>query len=472
MRIISIDIGSTWTKGATFDLIETDLKLQRRASVPTTTDNLADGFFAVVDDLLGRIGAGASLRDSDIRLFYSSSAKGGLAVAALGLVPEITLETAKVAAYSAGAKLTRVLSYRLTRSDIDSLEKDPPDILLFAGGTDGGNLDYVLANARALARSNLECSIVYAGNRAALDEVADLLGHKDFVAVDNVLPDIDSPNPEPARHAMRAIFLSKIVKGKGLDTIIDSTGAEPLPTPFSVYEFAKNIRDYVPGWTDFMLLDMGGATTDVYSAHRESPTGGTVLRGLPEPTVKRTVEGDLGLRVSAASTAHCGELIIDAACSTNESLRPEFAAFVERISQQPDFIPADGHGRALDMLLAGTCVAHASARHAGRSRDVSTPDGMVRMQTGRDLTKVSRVIGSGGWLSKADDFDPQPWFAQMHVDAKERTVLLPAHVEYWRDKDYLIPLLANVAQGYPEAAARAGIRALVCDNPKAKYGTE
>lgn len=471
MLAISIDIGSTWTKGAVFRVVGPALELQRRAAVPTTTEDLADGFFQVLDALGGRAGTAESLRQGEVKLYYSSSAKGGLAVAALGIVPEITLETAKVAAYSAGAKVTRVLSYRLTRSDLERLEQDPPDILLFAGGTDGGNVDYVLANARALGRSRLECSIVYAGNRSALDEVSALLAHKDFISVDNVLPSLDAPNPEPARQAMRAIFLNKIVKGKGLDTIIERTGVEPTPTPLAVYEYVKCIRRYVPGWSDFILLDMGGATTDVYSAHKETAASGTVVRGLPEPIVKRTVEGDLGLRVSAGAAALSAAALMDAALATNRCGRAAFSAYLGRITMQPDYIPSDPQGRVFDAVLAGACVALACARHAGRSHNVGTPDGMVRVQTGRDLTKVARVIGSGGWLSHAEDFDPRSWFSQVRVDDRERDVLVPTHVEYWRDKDYLIPLLANLSQGFPEAAARTGVRALVCHNERVKYGT-
>ena len=472
MLTVSIDIGSTWTKGALFNLDGPALELRRRAAVPTTTQNLADGFFRVLATLTGEPDATASVRRGEIKLYYSSSAKGGLAVAALGLVPDITLETAKVAAYSAGAKLTRVFSYRLTQADIEALENTPPDILLFAGGTDGGNLEYVRANAEVLARSRLDCAIVYAGNRSALDDVSALLRHKDFVAVDNVLPGIDSPNPDPARQAMRAIFLSTIVKGKGLDTIITHTGAEPLPTPFAVYEYAKCIRNHVHGWSDFILLDMGGATTDVYSAHKESPAAGKVIRGLPEPIVKRTVEGDLGLRVSAAAAADTGRSLIDSALEQAGYQRSEFAAYIERVTNQPNYLPDDdAKGRAFDAILAGTCIAHACARHAGRSHEVYTPDGLVRVQTGRDLTGVPRVIGSGGWLSQVDGFDPHAWFSTVGMDARERTVLLPSHVEYWRDKDYLIPLLANIAQGFPEEAALAGIQALVRDDVRMKHGT-
>ncbi len=461
MTIISIDIGSTWTKGAVFKLVDSEIELLRRAVSPTTVHNLADGFFHVLDELAGQSNAARLVRSGAIKLNYSSSAKGGLAVAALGLVPEITLETAKVAAYSAGAKLTRVLSYRLTRTDIAALELNPPDILLFAGGTDGGNTDYVLANARVLAQSSLACSIVYAGNRAARDEVAELLAHKDFIAVDNVLPEMDTPNPEQARDAMRSIFLSRIVKGKGLDTIIDQTGVEPVPTPYAMYEFAKQIRQHVPSWEEFILLDMGGATTDVYSAHRESPCSGTVLRGLPEPEVKRTVEGDLGMRVSALAAAESGKALVACALDNHKRAIVEFSAYVERVTLAPEHLPTDEQGRAFDAILAGACVAHACARHAGRRHEVATADGLVKVQLGRDLTQVRRVIGSGGWLSNVESFDPRSWLAQMRIDAKGKEILVPSNVDYYRDQDYLLPLLANVAQHTPQAAARAGVRALV-----------
>ena len=462
MKLVSIDIGSTWTKGALFQLLDDELVLLGRQACPTTVANLAEGFFRVLEQLAGPT-AEDDIRSGAVRLFYSSSAKGGLAVAALGIVPEITLETAKVAAYSAGAKLTSVLSYKLTRSDIKALEAKPPDIFLFAGGTDGGNTDYVLANAQALANSTLDCSMVYAGNRAVRDEVAELLAHKELRTVDNLLPEVDSPNPDPAREAMRSIFLEKITKGKGLDTIIARTGAEPLPTPYAVFEYVKCIRQHVPGWEEFILLDMGGATTDVYSAHRESPAADTVLRGLPEPDVKRTVEGDLGMRVSAQSTAESGRaLIAEALKNAPEGIAATsaFADFVNHVTLHPETLPADAQGQAFDALLAGACISHACARHAGRSHQVHTADGIFNLQVGRDLRGVKRLIGSGGWLANTPGFTPSQWLAQQRLDAKGKSILLPTQVEYSRDAGYLFPLLANVACAFPAPAARAGIHAL------------
>lgn len=443
-----IDIGSTWTKGAVFDVDGDTVTIHQRAATPTTAGNLFDGFSSALQSLLPNDPL-AKLKSGQAGLFYSSSAKGGLSVAAIGLVPEITLEIGKVAAQSAGAKLTQVFAYQLTRSDIAALEAAPPDILLFAGGTDGGNSNYVLANAEAIGRSALDCEIVYAGNRAAADEVAALLAGKRLRVVDNLMPVFNEPNPDPARDAIRAIFLETIVKGKGLDRVMAATGAAPVPTPFAMLEYTRAIHEYAPGWDSFIVLDMGGATTDVYSVHQELPEPATILRGLPEPEVKRTVEGDLGMRVSAVTAVEAGG-------AGQDALR----AYAGRLAARPEFLPASPDEEQLDAALAGLCVGHACARHVGRLAKVYTPDGEVGVQTGRDLRKVARVIGSGGWLSRAAGFDPAPWFARQPVDARGRAVLFPRRFTYYRDEAGLFPLLANLARAHPRAAALAGVRML------------
>lgn len=445
MLLLSIDIGSTWTKGASFRLGDDGaLQLANRVQRPTTVDNLSDGFFAVNDAL--------NPDAVPSRLYYSSSAKGGLNVAALGLVPDITSEMANIAAQSAGAKLGRVFSYKLTRDDIRTLQDDTPDILLFAGGTDGGNEDFVRANAEALAGADLDCAIVYAGNRAARDTVEDLLGSQDLTLVDNLLPTLDEPNPEPARAAIREIFLNKIVHGKGLSRIVNATGVDPVPTPYAMYEYCTRLRDFAPGWDDFMLIDIGGATTDVYSNHAETLRPGTVRRGLPEPVLKRTVEGDLGLRVSAAAAA------------TQVIGGPqEFQDYIRAITGQTDSLPETAETRQFDAWLAGACAAQACARHAGRTHQVATADGLVDVQTGRDLTAVRKVIGTGGYLAHGAGFSPLSHLAGQDVDDKGRRILTPASAAYYRDDQYLFPLLANVARDYPQAAARAGIALLQTD---------
>jgi len=460
MQIVSVDIGSTWTKAALFTPEGDALTLVNHVLTPTTTHHLAEGFFTSLNQVLNVTDARPLLNSGDITLKYSSSAKGGLAVAAMGLVPSITLESAKVTAHSAGAKIAQYYSYKLNRHDIQALEESPPDILLFTGGTDGGEESHGLANARALAASNLDCAIIYAGNRDIQDDVQAILGHKDLIVVDNVLPDLDHPNPYAARKAICDVFLSRIVKGKGLDVIVGETGEEPMPTPWTVYELVKAISDVDSAWKEFMLIDMGGATTDVYSASANMLSPDTVLHGVPEPFVKRTVEGDLGMRVSAVVVGESTQELVNAVFAHQPQRREAFYGYLRHLVAHPDYLPVTEEEKHFDTLLAGLCVGYASERHAGTKKQVCTCVGNVDLQMGRDLTTVRKVVGSGGWLSRASQFDIHRWLKYRELDDSSRRVLLPGQFDYYRDAKGLLPLLANVARLDPQAAARTSIHCL------------
>lgn len=460
MQIVSVDIGSTWTKAALFTPEGDALTLVNHVLTPTTTHHLAEGFFTSLNQVLNVADARPLLNSGDVTLKYSSSAKGGLAVAAMGLVPSITLESAKVTAHSAGAKIAQYYSYKLNRHDIQVLEESPPDILLFTGGTDGGEESYGLANARALAASKLDCAIIYAGNRDIQDDVQAILGHKDLIVVDNVLPDLDHPNPYAARKAICDVFLSRIVKGKGLDVIVGETGEEPMPTPWTVYELVKAISDVDSAWKEFMLIDMGGATTDVYSASANMLSPDTVLHGVPEPFVKRTVEGDLGMRVSAVVVGESTQELVNAVFAHQPQRRDAFYGYLRHLVAHPDYLPVTEEEKHFDTLLAGLCVGYASERHAGTKKQVCTCVGNVDLQMGRDLTTVRKVVGSGGWLSRASQFDIHRWLKYRELDDSSRRVLLPGQFDYYRDAKGLLPLLANVARLDPQAAARTSIHCL------------
>lgn len=460
MQIVSVDIGSTWTKSALFIREGDALTLVNHVLTPTTTAHLADGFFTSLNQVLNVDDARPLLKSGEVALKYSSSAKGGLAVAAMGLVPSITLESAKVTAHSAGAKIAQYYSYKLNRRDIKALEETPPDILLFTGGTDGGEESFGLTNARVLAESKLDCAIIYAGNRDIQDEVQEILGHKDLTIVDNVLPDLDHPNPLAARQAICDIFLKRIVKGKGLDVIVNETGEEPMPTPWTVYELVKAISHVDSNWKEFMLIDMGGATTDVYSACANTLSPDTVLHGVPEPFVKRTVEGDLGMRVSAMVVGESAKDLVNVVFAQQPARQEAFYDYLRHLVAHPDYLPANGEEKYFDTVLAGLCVGYATERHAGTKKEVCTCVGNVDLQMGRDLTTVRKVVGSGGWLSRANQFDIHNWLKYRELNDDGKRILLPTQFEYYRDSRGLFPLLANVARVDPQAAARTGIQCL------------
>ena len=162
-----IDFGSTYTKLRAFDL-DTRRLLATAQGPSTVTTDITIGMDLALKDLTRKLGRMPKFK---YRLACSSAA-GGLKMVTIGLVKELTAEAARQAALGAGAKLVGTFSYRLTAHDAANIEALEPDIILLAGGTDGGNADVVLHNAERLAKSSLICPIIVACNRDVAEDIA------------------------------------------------------------------------------------------------------------------------------------------------------------------------------------------------------------------------------------------------------------------------------------------------------------
>ena len=144
-----------------------------------------------------------------------------------------------------------------------------------------------------------------------------------------------------------------------------------------------------------VVVDVGGATTDVHSVVELDPEDAGLSREVVATTpVTRTVEGDLGMRWSALTTWEAGRRGL-----LDEDLRPA----AERRSADPSFLPAtDAERRRGRADRRGRRRPSPLRRHAGRSRVVRRPDGRVVERTGKDLREVDLLVGSGGVLRHAD----------------------------------------------------------------------
>lgn len=461
-QVVCVDIGSTYTKGALFIESDNCFLVEKRAVSPTTVEHLPDGFYTVLEQLLPN----SDVRNIDAAgspcpVYFSSSAKGGLKVAVVGLVPEMSLNIARLAAFSAGAKICASYPYQLTSSHIKKIEKENPDILLLCGGTDGGNERYVTENARSIAVSGFKGTVVYAGNSYAADSISEILSEKETVIVENVMPDFGKLNIEPVRKAIRSIFLDKIVSGKGLDKLVKTFGVQPLPTPLAVYNLVKALGDNLKDWNNFALIDMGGATTDFYSNGKSyDPDSNTVMKGIIEPNLKRTVEGDLGMRVSAESAFETGEEYIRAAGGFDDVEMTNFKSFIDKVHADTDYIPSETKEKQYDLCLASACIYHSLLRHCGTVEEVYTCNGRVWAQTGKDLRKVTKIVGTGGYLAAMGRLNEKIVVPNKTMVVTEKTPLLPQKFEYYSDSSYIWPLLGCLAEKYPIQCANTAVSVL------------
>jgi uncharacterized protein (TIGR01319 family) len=444
-----IDFGSTYTKLRAVDLSGRRL-LARGQGPSTVATDITLGLSAALKDLEQHLGKLPSFR---YRL-ASSSAAGGLRMVTVGLVRELTAEAARQAALGAGARLVGTFAYQLTGTDIECITELAPDILLLAGGTDGGNTEVILGNARALAGAPIRCPIVVAGNRVAADEVQTVLAAagKPVVNTENVMPEFGMLAIEPAREAIRQVFINRIVHAKGIDRAQSMFDKVLMPTPAAVLEGARLLSEghgEQAGLGPLLVVDIGGATTDVHSVCEGKPTHeGIVLQGLPEPYLKRTVEGDLGMRHNAMAILEAAGL--DALATDAGLPASRVRQLVQQLQGNIGRLPADAEERCIDRTLARAAVRIAVRRHAGTTETVYTVSGPVSVQRGKDLSELGAVIGTGGPL--ASGVDATTMLAMALADPAEPLSLRPQQARLLLDRSYILYACGLLATVEPEAA--------------------
>lgn len=443
-----IDFGSTYTKVTAIDLDSEELLARTQAPTTVGTDIMIG-----LDNGLRQLTATTGLEtDQMATRLACSSAAGGLRMVAIGLVPELTAEAAKQAALGAGAKLVSVYSYALTNQDLRQLESSSPDLILLAGGTDGGNSEFIIRNASALAASSVQAPIVVAGNRSASDEVHAILqqGNKESFLTENVLPGLDRLNVEPARATIRELFMRRIVHAKGLDGAQSFVGQILMPTPMAVLNAARLLADGAEGEKglgELVLVDVGGATTDVHSVSDGRPRReGVILKGIPEPNAKRTVEGDLGIRYNATTIVDAvGKRVVLAHAGLDEQ-SVELETAVHSRTVRTEMLPQDEVGQALDIGLARAATELAVRRHAGFLESAYTPCGRIDIQHGKDLTEAKNLIGTGGIFAWGNA--PRRVLESALYSEQDPLSLRPKEPRMYVDAPYIlyaIGLLVNVA---------------------------
>ncbi|MDP1691122.1 MAG: methylaspartate mutase accessory protein GlmL [Burkholderiaceae bacterium] len=447
---LAVDFGSTYTKVAAIDC--DDERLVGRAQSPTT---VAAGVMLGLGRALALLEADCGVRRGDFGLrLASSSAAGGLRVVAIGLVPDLTAEAARRAALGAGARVQRVFAYELSRGDLREIARIAPDLILLCGGTDGGERKTIVRNASALAAAGLRAPVVVAGNRSAADEVQAVLqaASMDFTIVGNVLPELDRLDVEPARAAIRSVFMNRIAQAKGLDQAEAYVGRIVMPTPMAVLEGARLLAGE-GGMGDIVVVDVGGATTDIHSIASGLPsTPGLVPRGLPEPFAKRTVEGDLGIRVNAPAIVEAAGAARVAALAGGQWTPQTVMDHVQRLAREVGHVPDTAAEHALDAALARVAVDTALERHAGQVTTTYTPMGAVQLLHGKDLGAVPTVIGTGGVLVHGRH--PRRVLEAARYSAASPTSLRPRAPALLIDRSYLLFAAGLLTPVAPLAVSR------------------
>jgi len=465
-RIVATDCGSTTTKAILIERVDGEYRLRGRGEAPTTVE-------APFDDVtVGVLNATGELEELTGRRFLAeervrtpldgevgadlylstSSAGGGLQMLVTGVVKSMTAESAQRAALGAGAIVIDVIAVDDGRADHERIERIRsirPDMILMSGGTEGGTVQHLLDAAEMLVAADprprlgrdFRLPVIYAGNSDALEGVREVLGERvELLRVDNLRPELEREELVPSREAIHRLFLEHVMaQAPGYDRLLTWTSAPVMSTPRAVGEMVQlAARDE---GTDVLAVDIGGATTDIFSVF-----GGQF---------NRTVSANLGLSYSVCNVlAEAGTDGIRRWVPSR--IEPEEVRNRLRNKMiRPTTIPQTAEDLLIEQAVAREALRLALAHHVGLASGLkgvqqarTMADVFTQTAGGETLVEmmsVGLIIGSGGILSHAPRREQA---ALMLIDAFEPQGVTRLAV----DSIFMMPQLGVLASILPDAA--------------------
>ncbi|KQC10052.1 MAG: methylaspartate mutase [Candidatus Cloacimonas sp. SDB] len=438
-RIIATDCGSTTTKSILIEYIDGEYRQTVRGEAPTTVEkplnDVTRGVLNAVTELeeLARLKYNdpsikftkadtINITDNDegVNAYVStSSAGGGLQMMVTGVVARMTGESAERAALGAGAIVMDLIASNDKRPNYEKIERIRqlrPDMILMAGGVDGGTTKHVVEMAELVGAadpkprlgSSYKLPVIYAGNNKARDAIKETLEEKtDLIITDNLRPTLEVENLGPARDKIHDLFMEHVMaQAPGYNKLMDWTKGPKdgklinipiMPTPAAVGNIMQAIAKRYN--IEVLGVDIGGATTDVFSVFTENHI------------FNRTVSANLGMSYSISNvlaTAGLKEILRWVPFNIDES---SLRNMIKNKMIRPTTIPQQLEELVLEQAIAKEALKYAFIQHkefavglkgGQRKREISEAFSQsVSGETIVDMMSLDLLVGSGGVLSHA-----------------------------------------------------------------------
>lgn len=439
-RIIATDCGSTTTKSILIEYIDGEYRQTVRGEAPTTVEkplnDVTRGVINAVTELeeLARIKYNNSnikfIKNDTIWLsekegegvdayVSTSSAGGGLQMMVTGVVAKMTGESAERAALGAGAIVMDLIASNDKRANHEKIERIRhlrPDMILMAGGVDGGTTKHVAEMAELVGAadpqprlgSSYKLPVIYAGNNKARDIIIETLKSKtDLIITENLRPTLEKENLGPARDKIHDLFMEHVMaQAPGYNKLmtwakgpIDGklTDIPIMPTPAAVGNIMQTIAKV--NNIEVLGVDIGGATTDVFSVFTE------------DRVFNRTVSANLGLSYSISNVLATAGIDNILRWVPFEIDKSGLRNMIKNKMIRPTTIPQQLEELILEQAIAKEALRYAFIQHkefavslkgGQRQREISEAFSQsVSGDTIVNMMSLDLLVGSGGVLSHA-----------------------------------------------------------------------
>lgn len=286
--VLAVDIGSLNTRALLFDVVDGQYHFIASSSAPTTAGapfhDVNEGVhlaLARLKEITGRILADPEAHlvipsqpdGSGIdRLALSCSAGRDLKIIAMGLLSDVSLQSAQRLAGATYARLVDAIGLndrRNTEAQLDAILQARPDVIILAGGAEKGAsrsvlklADLIVMACKVLPKQDRPI-VLYCGNGALAKRIKEALDRDTVVVVaPNIRPTIDQEDLSPAETYLARIT-SKLRQRQlgGLEALSSLSSSTPLPSVFALGRVMRFSSEMSGLSKSTLGIDLGSAST-------------------------------------------------------------------------------------------------------------------------------------------------------------------------------------------------------------------
>src|SRR6266542_1992393 len=290
--ILAIDVGAAVTRAVLFDVVEGQYRFVASGQAPSTAEapfkDIGIGVREAITNLQKITGstllglhdnnliAPSQLDGSGVDAVVGTISAGPAAkTVVVGLLSDVSLQSARRLAESTYSRIVDTLDlsdHRRPDQQMDSIVRSRPDLVLLAGGTDGGASRSI---QKMLEAVGLACylmplekrpMVLYAGNQKLAGDVKELLGgHVGKLEIShNVRPSLETEDLDPGRHDL-ALLMTKLRQRqiKGVEELNLWAAGNILPTAYAQGRMVQFLSKVYEATRGLLCVNVGASATSV-----------------------------------------------------------------------------------------------------------------------------------------------------------------------------------------------------------------
>lgn len=304
--LLAIDVGAANTRAVLFDVIEGEYRFVASGVAPSTAEapfkDVSEGARDAVTELQKLLGRTLLDGSRDLILPTQSDGSGVDALVVtlsagapvktivVGLLKEVSLESARKLTETTYARIMDTIGlsdHRKADQQIDSLLRIRPELVVIAGGTDGGasrsiqKLLEPIGLASFLLPDEKRPAVLFAGNEKMEEEVKSLVGSlaSSLHFSPNIRPSLETEDIDPAERELARMFINiRKRQIKGVELLDLWSGGHMLPTAYATGRMVRFLSKVYASKKGILSVDIGSSAAVIAAGFKSKST----LKVLPQ----------------------------------------------------------------------------------------------------------------------------------------------------------------------------------------------